>query len=266
MSAPAEVAGTAESAAQRTARAADASAAAAAPQADVGHPPDRPHPVAERGYWALREDCGIVDASDRGKLALSGAGALEFLNGQVTNEVAGLAPGEGRYAAFLTHKGKMLGDVRILATESEVLLDTERVALQALFDMIRHFKLGYDVETHKRTVQCGLFYVRGTRARAVIAEMVPPNTLPEPETAQSHSASTIAGRAVRLIGEGTAAVDVLMAAEDAVKKASEHGMRTLEVEVAGPGSGRESALRSLGCAGQCRRSAGHRRRCRGRPG
>jgi folate-binding protein YgfZ len=172
--------------------------------------------VAERGYWALREDCGIVDASDRGKLALSGAGALEFLNGQVTNEVAGLAPGEGRYAAFLTHKGKMLGDVRILATESEVLLDTERVALQALFDMIRHFKLGYDVETHKRTVQCGLFYVRGTRARAVIAEMVPPNTLPEPETAQSHSASTIAGRAVRLIGEGTAAVDVLMAAEDAV--------------------------------------------------
>ena len=30
-----------------------------------------------------------------------------------------------------------------------------------------------------------------------------------------------------------------MAAEDAAKKASEHGMRTLEVEVAGPGSGRE---------------------------
>ena len=36
-----------------------------------------------------------------------------------------------------------------------------------------------------------------------------------------------------------------MAAEDAAKKATEHGMRTLEVEVAGPGSGRESALRAL---------------------
>ena len=33
-----------------------------------------------------------------------------------------------------------------------------------------------------------------------------------------------------------------IAAEDAVRKASEHGMRTLEVEVSGPGSGRESAL------------------------
>lgn len=36
-----------------------------------------------------------------------------------------------------------------------------------------------------------------------------------------------------------------MAAEDAGKKAQEHGMKTLEVEVKGPGSGRESALRAF---------------------
>ncbi len=40
-----------------------------------------------------------------------------------------------------------------------------------------------------------------------------------------------------------------MAGEDAAKKAQEHGMRTLEVEVRGPGSGRESALRALQAAG-----------------
>src|ERR1700712_4445327 len=40
-----------------------------------------------------------------------------------------------------------------------------------------------------------------------------------------------------------------VAAEDVPKKAQEHGMRTLEVEVAGPGSGRESALRALQSAG-----------------
>ena len=40
-----------------------------------------------------------------------------------------------------------------------------------------------------------------------------------------------------------------MAAEDAGRKAVEHGMRTLEVEVSGPGSGRESALRALQAAG-----------------
>lgn len=40
-----------------------------------------------------------------------------------------------------------------------------------------------------------------------------------------------------------------LAAEDAGRKAMEHGMRTLEVEVTGPGSGRESALRALQSVG-----------------
>ena len=40
-----------------------------------------------------------------------------------------------------------------------------------------------------------------------------------------------------------------MAAEDAAKKAQEHGVKTLEVEVCGPGSGRESALRALQAVG-----------------
>ena len=40
-----------------------------------------------------------------------------------------------------------------------------------------------------------------------------------------------------------------MAAEDAGKKAQDHGMKTLEVEIQGPGSGRESALRALSAVG-----------------
>ncbi|HVJ55464.1 MAG TPA: 30S ribosomal protein S11 [Aliidongia sp.] len=40
-----------------------------------------------------------------------------------------------------------------------------------------------------------------------------------------------------------------IAAEDAGRKAMEHGMRTLEIEVKGPGSGRESALRALQAVG-----------------
>ena len=40
-----------------------------------------------------------------------------------------------------------------------------------------------------------------------------------------------------------------MAGEDAGRKAMEHGMKTLEVEVKGPGSGRESALRALQAVG-----------------
>src|ERR1700751_487088 len=111
----------------------------------------------------LGEGAGLLDRSERGKLVLRGPDAIDFLNGQVTNELAGLRPGEGRYAALLTHKGKMLGDVRILAlgdpgadAPAKLLLDTERVALQALFDIIMRFKVGYDVELHKRTRERGL--------------------------------------------------------------------------------------------------------------
>ncbi len=118
-------------------------------------------------YRAITEACGLLDRSERGKLALSGADAATFLQGQVSNEVEGLAPGSGCYAAFLTPKGKMLGDVRILATAEELLLDTERVALQALFNMIRRFSLGYQVELHKRTLERGLLSLIGPEAAAL---------------------------------------------------------------------------------------------------
>jgi folate-binding protein YgfZ len=137
-------------------------------------------------YAALSERCGLVDRSERGKLALSGADAKTFLAGQVTNDTEALRPGDGCYAAFLTHKGKMLGDLRILDigpiggknagedyhsdfSGDDLLLDTERVALQALFDMIRRFKIGYELQLHKRTVERGLLSLIGPEATRIAA-------------------------------------------------------------------------------------------------
>src|SRR5215210_227866 len=112
-------------------------------------------------------DTLVVDRSERGKLALTGAEAKEFLHGQVTNDVEGLTQGTGCYAAFLTHKGKMLGDLRVLDAGDELLLDCERAVLQELFTMIRRYKLGRDVELHKRTLERGLLSLIGPAARAV---------------------------------------------------------------------------------------------------
>jgi folate-binding protein YgfZ len=118
-------------------------------------------------YAVLTGGCGLIDRSERGKLALTGPDAKTFLHGQVTNDVEGLEPGSGCYAAFLTHKGKMLGDLRILDVGDELLLDTERSALQELFNMIRRYKLGSDVELHKRTLETGLLSLVGPDARRV---------------------------------------------------------------------------------------------------
>jgi folate-binding protein YgfZ len=128
----------------------------------------------------------------------------------VTNDIEGLTGGTGCYAAFLTHKGKMLGDLRVLAVDEpapELLLDTERPTLQALFDMIRRFKIGYDVELHKRTVQRGLLSLVGPGARAVAGA----EDLPAEEHA--HRAGSIADRPVRLVATDVG-VDVLCDADD----------------------------------------------------
>ena len=123
--------------------------------------------VSAAAYQAVTQACGLADRSERGKLALTGADAKSFLQGQVSNDVEALVPGSGCYAAFLTPKGKMLGDLRILDAGDEVLLDTERVALQELFNMIRRFSVGYTMELHKRTLQCGLLSLLGPNAEAV---------------------------------------------------------------------------------------------------
>ena len=117
--------------------------------------------ITDSGYRALTEACGLVDRSERGKLALTGTEAKTFLHGQVTNDIEGLQPGQGCYAAFLTHKGKMLGDLRVLDLGDELLLDSERVTLQPLFNMIRRYKLGMDVELHKRTLELALLSLIG---------------------------------------------------------------------------------------------------------
>jgi folate-binding protein YgfZ len=163
-------------------------------------------------HQAMLEGCGLLDRSERGKL-------VEFLGGQVTNELVALAPGQGCYAAFLTHKGKMLGDLRILAvgepgaqSPAELLLDTERSALQALFDMIRRFKVGYEVELHKRTLERGLLSLIGPAAQTVAGATAPG------ETEHSHTAVEIDGIAAVAIRTDVG-IDLLCDAADTARLA-----------------------------------------------
>ena len=60
----------------------------------------------------------------------------------------------------------MLGDMRVFDLGDELLLDCERVALQELFNMIRRYKLGRDVELHKRTLRAGPAVGHRTRRAA----------------------------------------------------------------------------------------------------
>ena len=157
-------------------------------------------------YRAATEDVALLDRSQAGKLALSGPGAIAFLDSVLSNDVAALSAGSGQEAALLTHNGRMLAQVRVLRSDEELLLDTERVALQALFDALQQFRLGYDAELHKRTLQCGLLSLIGPACDRVLA------TPPGPAE-HDHLAASLAGRPVRLVRTDLG-LDVLCASDD----------------------------------------------------
>jgi tRNA-modifying protein YgfZ len=144
---------------------------------------------------ALREGCGLIDRSERGKLAFTGAAAKAFLQGQVTNDVEALTPGTGCYAALLSPKGKMLGDMRILDAGAELLLDVERSALQAIFNVLHRARVGFDAELHKRTLQSGLLSLVGPDARRIAG----PEAERLPQAEHANAAAEIDGVATRVV-------------------------------------------------------------------
>ncbi len=163
-------------------------------------------------YRAATEGVALLDRSQAGKLALSGPAAIEFLDSVLSNDIASLEVGGGLEAALLTHNGRMLADVRVLRSSQELLLDSERVALQALFDALHQFRLGYDAQLHKRTLQCGLLSLIGPGADAVL-------DAPPPSSLHGHRQSEIAGHTVRLIRTETG-VDLLCASEHTAELAA----------------------------------------------
>lgn len=108
-------------------------------------------------YRQLREECGLLDRSERGKLIVSGPEAAEYLQGQLTNDVEALSPGMGQYAALLDRKGHMQADMRVLRTaEEDFWIDTEANALEPARRHLEIYKIGREATvadvTDERTI------------------------------------------------------------------------------------------------------------------
>jgi folate-binding protein YgfZ len=131
-------------------------------------------PEIQTQYQVLREAAGVVDRSARGKLDVLGPDAVEFLQGQITNDVEALAPRQGCYAALLNPKGKILADLRVLAISAEELwLDTEEAALEVLHSSLDRYKIGRRVELRDRTADRSILSLIGPDAREVAGVQAP---------------------------------------------------------------------------------------------
>ena len=124
----------------------------------------------ESQYLAVTEGAGLIDRSQRGKIDLSGPDAIEYLQGQVTNDIEALPVGTGCYAALLNPKGRILSDARVLVRDPQRLwLDTEQSSLEVALSELRTYKIGRKVEVADRSAERALLSLLGAKSGEVVA-------------------------------------------------------------------------------------------------
>jgi folate-binding protein YgfZ len=116
-------------------------------------------------YRALREEAGMLDRSGRGKLLVRGSDAADFLQGQLTNDLEALDPGEGCYAALLDRKGHMQADMRVLRLAADRLwLDTEAGTAGTVLRHLSMYRVGREVEVDDLSADRAILSVIGPAA------------------------------------------------------------------------------------------------------
>jgi tRNA-modifying protein YgfZ len=176
--------------------------------------------IATAEYELLTEAAGLVDRSDRAKLVVRGAEAAEFLQGQVSNDVEGLSPGQGCYATLLTHKGKLRTDLRLLSGDDWFWIDAEAIGLRPLAHTVQTYSLGRDVSWEDVTAQRAILSLIGPKAREAL------------DAAPSEVEHSFVEGEHGLYVATDLGVDVICAAEDAEGVRQALGVETVSEEAA----------------------------------
>jgi tRNA-modifying protein YgfZ len=124
--------------------------------------------IATSEYELVTEAVGMADRSERAKFLVRGSEAADFLQGQVSNDVEALAPGQGCYATILNTKGKLRTDLRILRGGTWFFLDGEAIGHAVLRHMLETYSLGRDVQSEDLTATRALVSLLGPGARSVL--------------------------------------------------------------------------------------------------
>jgi len=205
-------------------------------------------PEIDAQYRVLREAAGALERPDRRSFLVAGAEAAEYLQGQLTQDVEALAPGEGRYSALLDRKGHMQGDMRVLRTEDALRLDTEAVAGDAILRHLTMYKIGRDVTIEETTGELTVISVVGpAAAEVVLAGPAGPEDSHRPVTVGNVECTAVAtDLGVDLLSPRATGADVLAALAGAgAEPVSEEAAEIVRVESGRPRFGREMTTATI---------------------
>jgi len=122
-------------------------------------------------HTAVRERAGLFDVSHLGKVLVSGAGAAEFLDTQLTNRMADLAVGRARYTLICTAEGGILDDLIVYGDgEGEFLAVPNAANRDAVFERLRAGSTG---AVKLWVVDWTTLAVQGPRSREIVERLYP---------------------------------------------------------------------------------------------
>jgi len=120
-------------------------------------------------YDAVRGGgAGLIDLSARGRVEVSGAEAVQFLNGLVTNDVKALEDGAWMHAAFPNVQGRLLASVRVIRHGDVFLFDTEAATHATVLKNLERFTLAGDFRVRDAGAGTAMLSVQGAGSREVV--------------------------------------------------------------------------------------------------
>ena len=128
-------------------------------------------------YEAVRGagDAGLIDLSSvRSRIEVSGAEAVQFLNGLITNDMKTLAAGAWMPAAFPNVQGRLLAHVRVMRPTEAIsfLFDTETATHEKVFQILARFTLAGDFRVRDVSHETAQLSLQGAKSPDIIEEVL----------------------------------------------------------------------------------------------
>jgi folate-binding protein YgfZ len=153
--------------------------------------------TSDGGYGAARERTALADLEDRGVLEATGPLRQKFLQGMLSNDVAGLRAGQGCRAALLDVKGHVQSLMRALITTDAVLLEMTRSRLAVVLGFLNHHKVAAPVRFKEN--HTAILALLGPGARDVLLKV---GAMVPALAAEEHVAVAIEGKPGVVVSAG----------------------------------------------------------------
>ena len=117
-------------------------------------------------YWAARRNAAVLEASSASKVRMLGGDALDLLHRITTQDLASLAPGQGRPTILTSDKGRVVDLVTVYRMDEHLLLVGSPGSQDAVLAHLDKYTIIEDSEASDATADLGMLLLLGPEANA----------------------------------------------------------------------------------------------------